>query len=352
MENQEKIMGELYTIKAGLSVISKEADKVKSLEQSIQEAEANIKNREMTLEIGDSSLPYNQEQRKNAIKGIVSFSIGMLVKLIVFFGGFIGGALCAKAGFGELSSLAAGNDFNMVKTIACLCLAGLLPIIGMGAVLLRKIPPYFRDLKHHIKEFKSSNEYIKNCENKENGLRAANEDDKNRIAYCKRELEEQLKYSIPVVTATYDFMLSNCQSYIRDCDFENVDLIIYFIYSGRAVDIRDALLQTDALIRHNEMVELIRRESESIRNTIDNGFLNMSFAINDGFRNLSAQLKKQHDAEIQRLESIGADIRGVSRGLGEISNLQAIQNAYSAKIERNSRELAKDTREILKYARK
>ena len=78
----------------------------------------------------------------------------------------------------------------------------------------------------------------------------------------------------------------------------------------------------------------------------------MSAAISVGFDNLSTQLKKQHTEEISKLDSIGAGISSVKSGLDEMSSLQSIQNAYSAKIEKNSRQLAKDTAEILKYARK
>ena len=65
MENKEKIISELYTIKAGLSVISQEADKIKHFQTVIDEGQEEIKNRELILESGDSGLPYFQKQRKS-----------------------------------------------------------------------------------------------------------------------------------------------------------------------------------------------------------------------------------------------------------------------------------------------
>lgn len=352
MENKEKIIGELYTIKAGLSVISQEADKIKNLQSKINIGKEDIENRELILENGDSGLPYFKNQRKSAIMGIVSFSIGVFIKLAIFFGGFIGGAVCAKTGFEELTSIVDGNDINSTKMLICFVLAFLLPLIGMGAVLLRKIPPYFRDFKYSLKELKEANKYIKDCEERTENIKTDNDKDKIAVRFFEHELEKQLSYSIPLVTATYNFLVSSCQNYIKECDFENVDLIIHFIYTGRALDIRDALLQTDALIRHNEVISVFRNEAESIRRSIDSGFNLMSAAISVGFDNLSTQLKKQHAEEISKLDSIGAGISSVKSGLDEMSSLQSIQNAYSAKIEKNSRQLAKDTAEILKYARK
>ena len=352
MENKEKIISELYTIKAGLSVISQEADKIKHFQTVIDEGQEEIKNRELILESGDSGLPYFQKQRKSAINGIVSFSIGVFIKLALFFGGFIGGAICAKTGFEELTSIVDGNDINSTKMLICFVLAFLLPLIGMGAVLLRKIPPYFRDLKYSIKEFKEANKYIKDSEERAEELKTENGKTKIAVTHSQYELEKQLRYSIPLVTATYNYMITNCQNYIKECDFENVDLIIHFIYTGRALDIRDALLQTDALIRHNELIGVFKSEAEAIRRSIDNGFNLMSASISVGFDNLSTQLKKQHAEEISKLNSIGDGISSVRSGLDEVSSLQSIQNAYSAKIEKNSRQLAKDTAEILKYARK
>lgn len=347
MQKQEAIMSELYAIKAGLSVISNEADKLKSFQDKINGAESEMKSNECVLQGSDSSVPYNQKRRSNAIKGIVTFSIKLAIRILIVVACFVGAYFSVNKAFGEFSNL--GNGIDGVTIGVSIFLSAFLPVLGLFVLLFPKLPPKIRELTYSISELKGSSAYLSEKENKRTQLITRNEELAAIKQNAQNKLDEQLEISLPLVRATYDCLLKNYQNYIKECDFENVDLVIHYIYSGRALDVRDALLQTDAHIRHNEILEVFEREARAIRTSIDNGFAAMTMTINTGFRELSSQLEKQHREGMERLGNVGHEI---SSSINNVASAQSIQNAYSAKIEKNSRQLAKDANEMLGYMRR
>lgn len=349
MENQEVIMSELYSIKAGLSVIANEADKLRAIKEKIEKSDNEIKNNEYRLQDNDS-IPYNEERKKKAISGIVAFSIKLAIRILIVVGCFIGTYFSISRALDEMSNLGNGADALMIGV--CIALSAILPVLGLFILLFPKLPPNIKDLTYNIKELKIASDYINEKAEKREGLGARNLELTSLKKEAEAELEEQLKISIPLVKITYNCLLENYQNYIKECDFANVDLIIHYIYSGRALDVRDALLQTDAHIRHNELLDVFEREARAIRGSIESGFDRMQDSINRGFAGLSTQLKKQHEAEMAALGDVSSAMDRVSTGINNVASAQAIQNAYSSKIAKNSQQLAKDTSEILYYARK
>ena len=348
MENQEAIMSELYSIKAGLSVIANEANKIRAIKEIIENSDNEIKNNEYRLHDNDS-VPYNEERKKKAISGIVAFSIKLAIRLLIIAGCFMGAYFSFSAVFREVVKL--GQGIEITQFIVHIILSVILPAIGLFVLAFPKLPPKIKDLTYNIGELKSASAYLNEKAEKRATLDAQNQELVSIKREAEAELENQLKISVPFVKITYNCLLDNYQNYIKECDFGNVDLIIHYIYSGRALDVRDALLQTDAHIRHNELIDVFEREARAIRASVDSGFDRMQDAVNRGFVGLGDQLRKQHEAEMSKLGDVNSAIDRVNTGINSVASAQAIQNAYSANISKNSQQLVKDTSEILYYVR-
>ena len=94
LENKEDVLGELYCIKAGLSVISIEADKMSKMEGEIKEASDACAYQERQLDVATRNIT---ELRKKQAKDVASsvgagakvtikilFVVGCIVSLLVF----------------------------------------------------------------------------------------------------------------------------------------------------------------------------------------------------------------------------------------------------------------------------
>ncbi|MBQ8545441.1 MAG: hypothetical protein IJ437_00675 [Clostridia bacterium] len=350
MENIESVMGELYTIKAGLSVISCEAEKVNSIKQKIEENEKEQKKNEFYLNGTDKFIPNNVEKKNRAIKGIVAFSIKLAIKVLIALACFVIALVSAKNVINEITG---GMEYFDTTTFATsILLATVLPIVGLIILLFPKLPPRFSTLRYCLKDLKEANEYINDRqEAKNNYLEIKNELEAENLK-LEQQLNEQIRKSTPIVTTTYEYMISNCQNHIREFDFANVDLIIHSIYTGRADSVKEALLLTDQQLRYQEAISIFERESAAIRNSIDSGFASMSTAIHLGFSSLEKQLNKQHAQTMDKLSGINSSVQQANERMSDIANAQVVQNAYSANISKNSQKLAKDTNEILGYIRR
>ncbi len=77
-------------------------------------------------------------------------------------------------------------------------------------------------------------------------------------------------------------------------DWQNIDLIIYFIETGRAYTIKEALQQVDMEKRTNHIIQTIRDATERICSTISIGFATLNDSITKCFAVLESRIAEQN----------------------------------------------------------
>ena len=177
------------------------------------------------------------------------------------------------------------------------------------------------------------------------------------------QAEAQNKYDANVSTYisfaldTYDFLRKKCTGYIRECDFENVDLLIYYYYTGRADTIKEALNLVDQEIRFNTLMTTLQREFRNICESIDRGFADLGYQIQAQFSLLGSQLAQQHKQTLSALGEIKSKIGDVGARIAETNDKiaqseesHAVGNAMLNKINTSSRKLAEDVNFIRRRA--
>lgn len=114
-------------------------------------------------------------------------------------------------------------------------------------------------------------------------------------------------------------------------DWGNVDLIIYCLETGRADSMKEALLWVDKELQTQRIVDTIRQASAQICSTIGRAFAALQSTVTQCFSSLSAQLSVQN-AQLARLtQSVN------------------LNNALQEKANVASAQLASDVRQIREF---
>ena len=155
-----------------------------------------------------------------------------------------------------------------------------------------------------------------------------NNEKKEKILSIRKNIK-----SLQSNTRTLYRQLKN--SILDERDWENLDIIIYELETGRADTIKEALQQTDLLIRHNEIKQAIGKASEAICNTIQQSMSEISFSI-------ERNMLRIHDDFI----SLSEDQRRIQQSLQDVVSAQELSNALKEKANVSSAQLAADVKRL------
>lgn len=347
-ELKEKVLGEMFVIKAGISIIAEENDKIERVKSQISENEKTLQNNKYTIENYKRSMDScqkNIDEKKNGMNNIflkVGVRLGVLaIAVVLSVIGFIAG----------VSMMATDTSFESEISMMGIVL------MAISLVVIIAVPPFVLLSKNRTKL--SNATYYKNqadnlTESYNDYARRLKETEAHTLLteseakYLQAKLKSQISQSAPVAQATYMFLLDNCRNYITELHFDKVDLIIYYIYAGLADTVKEALQEVQKDIRNEEILNELRNQGSLIRQSIESGFQQLSFTITQSVNALGAQLAKQHNQMIDKIGSIGND---VSAKLSEIEAGQRLQSSLSANINKSSVEAGKSLKNIETYIR-
>ena len=86
VENKEEILGDLYCIKAGLSVISIEADKMSAMEREIKEVSDECAYQEAQLEMATKSIVGLRKKQVKDVGASVGLGLKVALKILLVVG--------------------------------------------------------------------------------------------------------------------------------------------------------------------------------------------------------------------------------------------------------------------------
>lgn len=356
VENKEEILGDLYCIKAGLSVISIEADKMYAMEKEVKEASNECAYQEAQLDMATQSIAGLRKKQFKDIGASVGSGLQVALKILLVVGcvltAIIFGVLAflnLKDGFktdnlasdhqGMIGAISKGNVYLVIVIIAIV-------VLIVGWLILSKIRIggkgyWTRNDALVLKERKA----IKK-ESKEK-LPALNE----RKATALEVYAKNKGYCIALAQDSYEFLRKNCTRFLHESDFQYVDLLIYYYETGRVDTLKEALNKVDEAVRFDTLIKTIERESGKICETVEKSVGALSYQMGAHFEKLGKQLDLQHRQTQTALENVSRGIRESAREMGNISDGQAVSNSLLKKINTSSTKLAEDTGYILRHVK-
>ena len=119
-------------------------------------------------------------------------------------------------------------------------------------------------------------------------------------------------------------------------DWENLDLLIYYVETNRAETIKEALQLLDRQKQMEIIVGEIRMASTAVCQTIERGFAALGNTIASCFSRLSEQLAQQHSEKMAQLAALETSMDRVHASISDLST------ALSACSDTTSEQLARD----------
>ena len=385
MATKNEILAQLYAIKAGLSIISQEKDKIAKQESILQSIDNDLAKARAELSVHNDSeqrtkkeIANLQERLKNpnvshikisytAPKStwwifVIGFILGMVLPIAI--GAAIGGeewfdnmlsvALAWAGGFAGLF-VAGPINKKVQKKAEDEALA------KAEAEYQKKLE---REKQHQAKQITTQ------IENFNKGLaiqKQKQEALQNTIATLSEKFNQQLEIyntqkdiSLSLVKTVYDALIAEYSSLLDPRDWKNIDFIIFYYETGRVDTIKEALIHVDKQRQTDTIAKAIKQASVEISSTINTSMATLRSDLNSCFGALSTQLDKSMQIQLQALQQSNSAIGALSSSVGELGgqlqsaltnlgNEQALTNALLDKVATSSDTLVDDLNYVMGY---
>ena len=347
-ENKQ-LISELLTLKAGMSLVAIEAEKISNAEADYKEKaqlhkwsisnldseKARIKSKKELAEKQDAEMKeYRNEQSKKKNIGII---------------GIISGLVLIAIGCVKLLNLLSGNVDDIDFTPAILMLGGASAFIfGLNVLFPGRYKTPVAPKIHDKLEFDQNKEAYK-----ANLKRLMADKEKAEAVYNKAKATYEKVYSesYPVAKILFESLLVSYNETLRARDWKYVDLVIHYLDSERADNKKEALLLVDKQVQNDDIVRAINNATAEICGTIRTVGDLIRYDMDRHFSNLSTQIARQHESLIDSIGSLGGNIATTNERLSQINNSQNMQNVLLAKISTNSSKLAESVDYIERHTR-
>ena len=377
IENKNQLLGDLYALRAGMSAISVEKDKLdisenkyKNVLGDVQKArdkyekyDYDIQRVQRGLNYCNSQLPrgysFVQTFGKTKSKGKSSYSksnrrskakaniFEILTYMIIpsIFGIIAAAGLWLfyfLLGHYEADKKFATSNYKRGYIIASFCVFGAIFIIGLIVSIFKVLTDTIGEKKEQKAQIKDTEDSIKALKGELSGyLLRKNEakkgyDKSSAIASQRKAAFEKDKAVLAKLSqAMYERLVAQFKSVLDIRDWKYIDLIIFYFESGRADTLKEALQQVDRRVQTDEIVKEIRIAGQNISATIRMSMNELRGDLNKSFAKLSEQLAEQHREKMVALDGINSNIAKTNESIEKLQianekNAESLEKLSSA----------------------
>ena len=108
-------------------------------------------------------------------------------------------------------------------------------------------------------------------------------------------------------------------SILSESDWTNIDLLIFYLYSGRADSLKEALLLVDQQRQTDQIVATVQYAAQYISSTIVECTKEITRTMRVCFQQLSMQIDENHQTLLYELKKINTNIKNTSDALEKTS---------------------------------
>lgn len=360
-EQKNQMLADLYALRAGMSAISIEKDKLDESEKNYNDAMSSLKKvsdeynkydydiQRVSTGLNDfKSQGYeetgNQKQKRkskysksgriaNAKSKSSKIFMHMIITIVV---GIIAAAVpwflyFAATGW-KGSIFEDRNSKYYIYISAAIFLISLIVAVARLIIEFRKHKDEKEDTKKSIREL--NNELAgykmerKLLEPKLNECYAV-------VNRSKAIVERDRAYRSKLSQEMYNALVAQFKSVLDIRDWEHIDLIIFNFETGRADTLKEALQQVDRRVQTDEIIEAIESAGSSIAATINVTMRELRSDLNKSFNRLSEQLAIQHAEQMTALGNINRNIERTNESIAKLqsateNNGKTLENISSA----------------------
>lgn len=387
--SKEETLNQLYALRAGLSLVDKEYDKVKESKLSEENLVKETNNKKEVLENKNNELFYNSEIIKsssedkkcsyerelkfyNDAAGVTSAAKARVDKIKPFVNANMLLFISAIVVFGIMLILNFGTDIVKDGSILhiLLCISG--PVAAVSGIIffpltyvykgkmaeyiklnekLKKIPKPSEPRSDEI-NYLDNAKYISNQE-KISENKKLMEGLNHQLAETKKSTHEKVvlvsKYAMEIYNSVVDEFSKSLPN--LDCrDYKHVDLIIYLLETGRADEMKEALQQTDVYVSTERIVQAINNATETISLSINKNFSRLENAIIKNTYELGNKIDRLTYNVNAMSDRQSALISELNKNVEKTNSAIKMQNALLEKSNVSSAEMASNVERMRMYA--
>ncbi|MBE6664511.1 MAG: hypothetical protein E7602_08480 [Ruminococcaceae bacterium] len=387
--SKEETLNQLYALRAGLSLVDKEYDKVKESKLSEENLVKETNNKKEVLENKNNELFYNSEIIKsssedkkcsyerelkfyNDAAGVTSAAKARVDKIKPFVNANMLLFISAIVVFGIMLILNFGTDIVKDGSILhiLLCISG--PVAAVSGIIffpltyvykgkmaeyiklnekLKKIPKPSEPRSDEI-NYLDNAKYISNQE-KISENKKLMEGLNHQLAEMKKSTHEKIvlvsKYAMEIYNSVVDEFSKSLPN--LDCrDYKHVDLIIYLLETGRADEMKEALQQTDVYVSTERIVQAINNATETISLSINKNFSRLENAIIKNTYELGNKIDRLTYNVNAMSDRQSALISELNKNVEKTNSAIKMQNALLEKSNVSSAEMASNVERMRMYA--
>lgn len=379
-EQKNQMLADLYALRAGMSAISIEKDKLDESESVYKEALNDVDRERIEYEKNDydiarvnrgisycnSQLPrgylaaendkerrkksksYEKKYRKGMAKWdaleifihtLIAGAIGLVLAAVPWFFYFV------TSGWYQVdkrmhptfeNSYYKNYIYVSIGIFAIILIIGLIVstirVVGENRSKKKETKTNIKSAEKSIRELKNelaSYQLEKNASKKvldkyvaiANEKRAVFEKDRTRLTKLSQDM--------------YDRLVAQFKTVLDIRDWEHIDLIIFNFETGRADTLKEALQQVDRRVQTDEIIEAIESAGSSIAATINVTMRELRSDLNKSFNRLSEQLAIQHAEQMTALGNINRSIERTNESIAKLqsateNNGKTLENISSA----------------------
>lgn len=418
LTEKDELVSQFYTLRAGLSAIAKESNKLRNAENHIQKLQGEInkiKNENSSIEgeiekdthwtqverdrFGSAKRKYDDlcDKRQKLLdeKDRLSYSDsykefmgkiswGRFFGAFFVIGIFVFGYIAAML-FYEQAVVPA-----ILSTIVWIMISSVFEYIMRTKEAKKKCTERQSQVERELQAFYYS---ISNAEDEMNSQRVTlgkqmqKADSKHQKLQSSKEelrikedkisgLREKFRDEVVCQATEKSIAIKSAlneqfDAIISEADWENVDLLIFYLNTGRADSLKEALLLVDRQRQTDQIVHAINSAADYVSNTMRENTYRLAMSMSRCFGRLSEQIADNHRellsevrATSSAIQKLGGGIDSLGERLGQLSDgiesqsrdqraalesVESLNRALISQADKSSYDLIKELRYNQRY---
>ena len=381
MATKNEILAQLYAIKAGLSIISQEKDKIAGAEKKLNNIQQEIDSRKSQIAKCDQELT-NVKEAINLSQNIPLTISASKRTVDIKKGPYIWGGIA----FGFFAFLIIAfiivadriEDYGIGSLIIWLAAI-------VGAIIGAFVFGGMQNKDVANEQAKAEQEWQDEVAKARNQHKQRNQtliDNANKsiatITATRTSLQQELDtftdkfnnqlqifneqkdLSIGLAKTVYEALITQYATLLDPRDWKNIDFIIFYYETGRVDTIKEALIHVDQQRQTDTIAKAIKQACAEISSTINTSMTMLRGDLNSCFGALSSQLDKSMQIQLQAIQQSNVALGALSGSVGELGsklqtslnalgNEQALTNALLDKVATSSDALVNDLNYVMGY---
>jgi len=332
-ENTNETINQLYGLRAGLSVISQLSDEEERFElpelRKVEEGE-KVGYKEHELE--------DKKRKRSNLKSSINCEIKPPLKrsslkwLILMIVSFVASSVLILVSVFSVNVIVKG----ITRGIGILGM-----FLGVPTFIALFIDDYKDDkLQYekecdwrikHIAELKELEREIPNLTFSIPKIKSDAEEGRRMIKYYRKDYSDKSRFVFEALEQTYAKLLDTR-------DWQHLDLIIFYMETGRAETMKEALQLVDRQIQTDNIIEAIEKASKQICSTIQRGMERINNTIVASAQILSAQINAVSN-QLADLSITAGEMQYALKDKADVSSKQLMEDVHQMRLLADNEEI-------------